>query len=93
MFFSDRWAEQTFLTSFSQLTTAVVEYVKVKATPVAVIPQPSNTLDDVKLLDRSGRRIEAIKMLRQLTGATLKDAKDVVEFLTNRDNPFPKRDV
>jgi ribosomal protein L7/L12 len=44
------------------------------------VQQPEPEFDqDVVNLARSGRKIEAIKRYRELTGAGLKDAKDAVE--------------
>jgi ribosomal protein L7/L12 len=44
------------------------------------LPEPE--LDDVRALLRAGKKIQAIKAYRELTGADLKEAKDAVERMT-----------
>jgi hypothetical protein len=57
------------------------------ATPAATAPIPSGAEDETELLDllRRGRKIDAIKLHRQRTGAGLKEAKDAVEALAVRN--------
>lgn len=46
-------------------------------------PRPQDPrLDEVAGLARAGRKIEAIKTYREVTGAGLKEAKDAVDRLT-----------
>ncbi len=53
----------------------------------------SNSLDGrVLALLRNGRKIEAIKLYRDVTGAGLKEAKDAVESL-ERDGSLPSKRV
>lgn len=57
-------------------------------------PPPSlsgSALDDVSMLARAGRKIEAIKRVRELTGCGLKEAKDYVESL-DRFGSAPARE-
>lgn len=42
-------------------------------------PPETDTMGEVRDLVRRGRKIQAIKVYRELTGAGLKDAKDAVE--------------
>jgi hypothetical protein len=42
---------------------------------------------DVRVLLSQGQKIEAIKLVRQHTGAGLKDSKDFVEALERGENP------
>lgn len=49
--------------------------------PSAKAPQSQATLLAVKTLLQAGKKIEAIKVYRQLTGVGLKEAKDVVEAM------------
>jgi ribosomal protein L7/L12 len=52
-------------------------------TPPLQVTSPTATvsLDDVRALLQQGRKIEAIKVYRQLTGVGLKEAKDYVDAL------------
>lgn len=46
-------------------------------------PMPSGEIDeDIRQLALNGKKIEAIKLLRQRTGMSLKDSKDAVETVT-----------
>jgi ribosomal protein L7/L12 len=47
------------------------------------IPEPTRSALDTQLLElaRTGRKIEAIKVYREQTGASLADAKDHVDAL------------
>jgi len=47
----------------------------------AYVPDHDSILDEVVALVRQGRKIEAIKLYREKTGADLKTAKDAVEKL------------
>jgi len=40
---------------------------------------PDDGIDDIRELAGSGRKIEAIKLYRERTGAGLKDAKEAIE--------------
>ena len=42
-------------------------------------PQPGVVPDDILLLARSGKQIQAIKELRNRTGLSLKQAKDIID--------------
>lgn len=42
-------------------------------------PQPAVVPDDILLLARSGKQIQAIKELRSRTGLSLKQAKDIID--------------
>ncbi|WP_329444285.1 hypothetical protein OG906_18760 [Streptomyces sp. NBC_01426] len=46
-------------------------------------PEPAG-LDEVRALVREGRRVEAIRVYRRITGADLLTAKQAVESLTDR---------
>lgn len=57
-------------------------------------PQPidAESLEAVRLLLRAGRKINALKIYREATGASLKAAKDAVEALAEgRQAPEPSR--
>lgn len=47
----------------------------------AYVPDHDYVLDEVVALVRQGRKIEAIKLYREKTGADLKTARDAVEKL------------
>lgn len=49
------------------------------AGPVFSVPQPGAIPDDILLLARSGKQIQAIKEYRRRTGAGLKQAKDIID--------------
>jgi len=54
-------------------------------------PQPpSYTMDDVRALARGGRRADAIRLFRHLTGQGLAEAKAAVDQLGGRP-PVPRR--
>ena len=52
---------------------------------------PPELADEVRALARAGRKIEAIKEYRRLTGANLVVAKREIEYLMNR--PTSKKDA
>lgn len=49
------------------------------AGPVFSVPQPGAIPEDILLLARSGKQIQAIKEYRRRTGAGLKQAKDIID--------------
>jgi ribosomal protein L7/L12 len=66
----------------SDLTTAkdAVEAMAAGAQPMPA-PAPQGGMAVVEQMARSGRKIEAIKLYRQLTNAGLREAKDAVEAM------------
>lgn len=78
MFRTD-FTERQFLEMFLRLVVAVETLIPVP--PNSPNLQRVKTFDDVKSLLRQGRKIEAIKLMREMTGSGLKDAKDVVDAL------------
>lgn len=47
--------------------------------PQPGVPQPGAVPDDILLLARSGKQIQAIKELRERAGLGLKQAKDIID--------------
>jgi ribosomal protein L7/L12 len=78
MFRSD-YAEERFIEAFARIAQALEKLTthSLTATPT----EQSKTFDDVRRLSCAGQKIEAIKLFRELTGASLKDAKNQVEAI------------
>jgi ribosomal protein L7/L12 len=57
------------------------------ATPSTSVVNAGAWQQDVRVLMSQGQKIEAIKLVRQYTGAGLKDAKDFVEALERGGSP------
>lgn len=49
--------------------------------PAPVPPPPADKLQEIRQVLAGGKKIQAIKMYREHTGAGLKEAKDAVERL------------
>lgn len=49
-----------------------------------VVPQPKPTLEDVRSLARVGRKLDAIRLFRELTGQGLVEARAAVEQLSGK---------
>jgi ribosomal protein L7/L12 len=47
-------------------------------------PRPAYTLDDVRSLARAGRKADAIRLFRQVTGQGVAEAKAAVEQMSGR---------
>jgi large subunit ribosomal protein L7/L12 len=66
-----------------------------EATPPATTttppPRVAGSLDDVRQLARAGRKLEAIRLFRQLTGQGLAEAKAAVDQLAGRSSPAPRK--
>lgn len=62
-----------------------------KAAPVAPAPRVTASMDDVRALARAGRKLEAIRLFRQLTGQGLAEAKAAVEQLGGRSAPAVRK--
>lgn len=60
---------------------------RARPTPVAPPARAAHTLDDVRALARSGRKLEAIRLYRQVTGQGLAEAKAAVEQWSGRTPP------
>jgi ribosomal protein L7/L12 len=87
------WTASGILTSFLLLT---IGYFLGRASKAANIsrPQPSQWKPDASISDsqieaalRAEKKIEAIKLYRQRSGAGLKEAKDAVESVAQRIQP------
>lgn len=57
----------------------------------APAPRVTASLDDVRQLARAGRKLEAIRLFRQLTGQGLAEAKAAVEQLSGRQAQTPRK--
>lgn len=73
--FRTQFNEDTFVKSVEKIADALEKLSSGNSTVVERV----KTFDDVKRLLRDGYKIDAIKLFRTLTGAGLKDAKDVVD--------------
>ena len=80
MFRSD-FSEAQFLENFARLTVAVEKLVPVPAAPVV---ERTKSFNDIRLLLRANRKIDAIKLFRELTNASLYEAKQQVDALQDR---------
>lgn len=72
------------------LGLGVVLLTKRREVPAAA-PRVTASLDDVRQLARSGRKLEAIRLFRQLTGQGLAEAKAAVEQLAGRQAQTPRK--
>lgn len=81
--FRTQYSEDVFVDAFKRMADALAKIAEVSNRYPAPPPEhhPSRNFDDIRNLYRSGNKIEAIKLFRQLTGAGLKDAKDQVESI------------
>ncbi len=70
---------QRRLTRLEKKTDAIMQHLGLAYEP----PAPSGS-DTVTGLIRAGKKIEAIKIYREETGAGLKEAKDAVEAIQDR---------
>lgn len=68
----------------------VVLLTKKREVPAAA-PRVTASLDDVRQLARAGRKLEAIRLFRQLTGQGLAEAKAAVEQLAGRQAQTPRK--
>ncbi|MEW5742070.1 MAG: hypothetical protein AB1938_24355 [Myxococcota bacterium] len=57
----------------------------------APVPSVTYSMDDVRSLARAGRKVEAIRLYRQLTGQGLAEAKAAVEQLSGRAPAAPRK--
>lgn len=62
-----------------------------KPAPVAPAPRVTASMDDVRALARAGRKLEAIRLFRQLTGQGLAEAKAAVDQLGGRSAPTMRK--
>ena len=76
--FRNQFTEDRFI-------AAMEKFVDVYSTTMKAASQtttePPATFDNIRSLVQQGRKIEAIKLFRQMTGASLKDAKDQVDSI------------
>jgi large subunit ribosomal protein L7/L12 len=77
--FRDGFNEQRFVAAIEKIADAYDASVRHQATlPVSA---PGDTINKVLGLKRAGEVINAIKMLRQMTGLGLKESKDIVDAM------------
>jgi ribosomal protein L7/L12 len=76
-----------FLVMLGVLITALVAKQRGAFAPP---PRPVSTLDDVRSLARAGRKADAIRVFRQVTGQGLTEAKAAVEQMSGRA-PVPRK--
>jgi ribosomal protein L7/L12 len=74
--FKLQFSEDKFVDAFVRIAESLEKLVG--RSPV---PATAKTFDDVRRLSCADQKIEAIKLFRELTGASLKDAKDQVEAI------------
>lgn len=78
--FRSQLSEEKFVNAFDRLADALAKIAGQQEPTVL-----QNNLDDViQLVKVDFQFINAIKMFREITGASLRDAKDVCEFLRDR---------
>jgi ribosomal protein L7/L12 len=76
-------AEVMFVDSFRRMADSLEKLVSRNEPPVSV-----QNFDDIRAYLRVGEKIKAIKLFRTLTGAGLKDAKDQIDALQERESRF-----
>ena len=81
--FRQQHSEDRFVEAFDRIAIALEKIASVRP-PETMIQTKS--FDDIRIALREGRKIAAIKLFRELTGAGLKDAKDQVDALEVRDH-------
>ena len=67
------------LDRFESMLLAIMDHLKIHYDPNAAVKHRAS--DEVRQLVRDGKKIEAIKLYRQETGADLAEAKDVVDSI------------
>lgn len=77
--FRNQFTEDRFVAAVEKFVDAFTTMVNRQAQP----PAPVRTFDEVRNYLRNGQKIEAIKLIRQMTGAGLKDAKDMADAIQN----------
>jgi ribosomal protein L7/L12 len=76
--FKSQFSEDKFVDAFVRIAESLEKLVGRSPVPV---PATTKTFDDVRRLSCADQKIEAIKLFRELTGASLKDAKNQVEAI------------
>jgi ribosomal protein L7/L12 len=76
--FRSEHTENRFIDAFERIATALERQ---PVTPPVQIQ--TKTFNDIRNYVIAGEMIQAIKLFRELTGASLKDAKDQVDALRN----------
>lgn len=77
--FRNQFTEDRFVAAVEKFVDAYTTTVRVASTPAP--SAPTVTFEDVKNFLRQGRKIDAIKAFRQLTNASLYDAKHQVDLI------------
>lgn len=73
------------------MLAVLIAAVLMKARQAPVEPRVTYSMDDVRSLARAGRKVEAIRLYRQLTGQGLTEAKAAVEQLSGRAPAAPRK--
>jgi ribosomal protein L7/L12 len=74
--FKSQFSEDKFVDAFVRIAESLEKLVSRSPVPAA-----AKTFDDVRRLSCADQKIEAIKLFRELTGASLEDAKDQVDAM------------